>query len=121
MSPPSALPEGDTAQESPSVPLLSLVPLFTRICFFPAHRSSPGSAVGAVQAGLVSPVSVPSPLLNLGVPKVTTAQTEVEGAIDAIEKNTIIQSRDLSSADFIVEYLWIKGKLALVSFMRSLY
>lgn len=102
------------------MPLISLVTLFTRICFFPAHRSSPGSAVGAVQAGLVSPVSVPSSLLNLGVPKVTTTQTEVEVAIDAIEKNTIIQARDLSSAHFIVEYLWIPEKLVLVSFMRSL-
>lgn len=75
MSPSSVLPKGGTAQESPSVPLLSLVTLSTSICFFPAPGSSPGSAVGTVQAGLGSPVSVP---------RLTTAQTEVEAAIDAV-------------------------------------
>lgn len=72
------------------MPLLSLVTLSISICFFPAPRSSPGNAVGAVQAGLGSPVSVPSPLLKLGVPRLTTSQTEMEAAIDAVKKISII-------------------------------
>lgn len=81
-SPCSVPPRGDTARESPF--LFLPVTFSTRICFSPAPRSSPGSAEGPVQAGLGSPLSVPSPLLKLGVPKLTTAQTEVETAVQKI-------------------------------------